>query len=125
MVLFDASARQSSNKDTGFASILTAMPQLSSEDPSDPLRQAVEARHGGKATFVQAVAVHEEQNGQEAWNGVVSVFDLRSSSSGAFRAYAWFFEAEDGKRRFFSALHSPKVGSPRDAVRSAMAAEQK
>ena len=95
------------------------------EDSPDLLKQAVETQHGGRATFVQAVPVHEELGGQTIWDGVVSVFDLKGSSSGAFRAYAWFYERDPGKQLFFSVLHSPKVDGPRAAVRSAMAAEQK
>lgn len=95
------------------------------EDSPEQLQQEVESQHGGKATFVQAVPVHETRNGQTIWDGTVSVFDLRGSSSGAFRAYAWFYELSDGKRRFFSVLHSPKIDSPRDAVRAAIGAEQR
>lgn len=91
------------------------------DDLPDPLKQAVETQHGGKATFVQAVPVHEERNGQTIWDGKVSVFDLKGSSSGAFRAYAWFYQGEDGKQQFFSVLHSPKVDGPRSAVRVALA----
>jgi hypothetical protein len=92
---------------------------------NDQLQQAVEAQHGGVATFVHAMRVHEEQGGKTVWDGTVSVFDLRGSSSGAFRAYAWFYELSDSKPRFFSVLHSPNVLNPSDAVRSAVAAEAK
>jgi hypothetical protein len=95
------------------------------QSPNDALRQTVQAQHGGTATFVQAVRIHEEQNGKTVWDGTVSVFDLRGSSSGAFRAYAWYYELSDGKPRFFSVLHSPNVLTPKDAVRSAIAAETK
>jgi hypothetical protein len=95
------------------------------QSPNDALRQTVQAQHGGTATFVQAVRVHEEQHGKTVWDGTVSVFDLRGSSSGAFRAYAWFYELSDGKPRFFSVLHSPHVLNASDAVRSAIAAEAK
>jgi len=92
---------------------------------NDQLQRAVEAQHGGTATFVQAARVHEKQGGKTVWDGTVSVFDLRGSSSGAFRAYAWFYELSDGKPRFFSVLHSPNVLTPKDAVRSAIATETK
>ena len=91
------------------------------QPPNDALRQTVQAQHGGTATFVQAVRVHEEQHGKTVWDGTVSVFDLRGSNSGAFRAYAWYYELSDGKPRFFSVLHSPNVLTPNDAVRSAIA----
>ena len=32
------------------------------------------------------------------------VFDLKGCPSGAFRAYAWSYERDDGKRRFFTRL---------------------
>lgn len=60
-----------------------------SEVSPDQLKQAVESQHGGTATFVQAVPVHEVHEGQTVWDGVVHVFDLKGSDSGAFRAYAW------------------------------------
>jgi len=93
------------------------------EDSPDQLRQEVESQHGGTATLLQAVPVHETRDGQTIWDGMVSIFELRGSSSGAFRAYAWFYELSDGKRRFFSVLHSPKIDNPRNAVRSAIGAE--
>jgi hypothetical protein len=89
---------------------------------NDQLLQAVQAQHGGTATFVQAVRLHEKHGGKIVWDGTVSVFDLRGSSSGAFRAYAWYYELSDGKPRFFSVLHSPHILNPSDAVRSAVAA---
>jgi hypothetical protein len=53
---------------------------------ADELKQAVETQHGGTATFVQAVPVHETHNGETVWDGVVHVFELKHSTSGAFRA---------------------------------------
>lgn len=95
------------------------------QPPNDQLLEAVQAQHGGTATFVQAVPVHEKQHGKTVWDGTVSVFDLRGSSSGAFRAYAWFYALSDGKPRFCSVLHSPNVLNPADAVRSAIATDPK
>ena len=97
------------------------MPKFS----SDLLRRAVEYQHGGTATFVQSVPVHEEQGGQVAWEGMVHVFDLRGQPDGAFRAYAWSCENPDGKRRFSSLLHGPQIYSPILAIRAALAAEQR
>ncbi len=89
----------------------------------DQLKQAVESQHGGKATFVQAVPVHEEHGGQTVWDGTVHVFDLKGSASGAFRAYAWSHEVEGGKRRFFAVLHLGGITGPVEAVRAAIVAE--
>ena len=95
------------------------------EDQPDQLKQEVESQHGGTASLLQAMPVQETRDGETIWDGTVSIFELRGSSSGAFRAYAWFYELSDGKRRFFSVLHSPKIDNPRKAVRSAIGAEQK
>ena len=91
----------------------------------DQLKQAVESQHGGMATFVQAVPVHEEHDGQTVWNGLVQVFDLNAQPDGHFRAYAWSHEVEDGKRRFFAVLHTPQIKGPREAVAAAIVAEAK
>lgn len=91
----------------------------------DQLKQAVESQHGGTATFVQSVPVHEEHGGQVVWDGAVHVFDLRGHPDGHFRAYAWSYERPDGKRRFVAVLHTPKINSPLQAVRAAIVAESK
>src|SRR5277367_4724407 len=93
------------------------------EVSTDQLKQAVESQHGGTATFVQSVPVHEEHGGQTVWNGTVTVFDLKGSPTGAFRAYAWSHEIEGGKRRFFAVLHTPVIIGPKEAVRAAIVAE--
>ena len=87
------------------------------------LKQVVESQHGGKAIFVQSVPVPEMPGGQTISNRSVSVFDLRGSASGAFRAYAWAQESPDGQQTFFAVLHTPWVVSPTEAVRAAIAAE--
>lgn len=87
----------------------------------DQLRQAVETQHGGKATFVQSVPVHEKDGNQTLWNKCVAVFDLRGSTSGAFRAYAWSDELPGGQRTFFAVLHTPWIVGPAEAVRAAQA----
>jgi hypothetical protein len=86
------------------------------------LKQAVESRHGGKATFVQAVPVKEMHGSETAWEGIVHVFDLADHPK-ANRAYAWSYELENGNWRFFAVLHIPPIVSPRDAVRAAIVAE--
>jgi hypothetical protein len=91
----------------------------------DQLKRAIEYQYGGKATFVQDVPVHEERGGQVVWDGVVRVFELRGQPDGHFRAYAWSYERPNGKRRFVSVLHTPKVNSPREAVRAAIVGERR
>jgi len=95
------------------------------EVSTDQLKKVVESRHGGKATFVQSVPVHERQGDHTVWSGQVSVFDLRFSTSGAFRCYAWWRELPDGEAQLFTILHSPETISPAQAVRAAILADTK
>ena len=94
---------------------------MSEVSPAE-LKQAVESQHGGTATFVQAVPVHEVFEGRTIWDGVVHVFDLAGHPD-ARHAYAWSYELPDGKRRFFAVLRVLPIQSPRDAVRAAIVAE--
>jgi hypothetical protein len=89
------------------------------------LKRAVESQHGGTATYVQSVPIHEEHNGETVWDGTVAVFELADSPTGAKRAYAWSHDLPDGKRRFFAVLHMPPITGPREAVRAAIVAEQR
>lgn len=93
-------------------------------DP-DELRKAVEGTHGGEATLVQAVPVHEVFQGETVWDGVVHVFDLKGNVM-ATRAYAWS-HAIDGteRRRFFAVLHAGPIKSPLDAVRASIVADHR
>jgi len=91
----------------------------------DRLKQAVESQHGGTATFVQAVPVHETHNGETVWDGVVHIFDLRNHPDGAWRAYAWLDERDAGKHRFFAVLHTPQIDGPRKAVAAAIVMESR
>jgi hypothetical protein len=93
------------------------------EVDSSELKEAVEGQHGGQATFVQSVPVHETHNGETVWDGTVHVFDLQRNPRGAWRAYAWSCERGDGKRRFVSVLHTPQIKGPREAVAAAIVAE--
>lgn len=88
-------------------------------------KYAIEAQHGGAATFVQSIPVKETYNCQTVWEGVVEVFDLEGNPK-ATRAYAWSSPIEGSdKRRFFTVLHLGGVRSPQDAVRVAIVAEAK
>jgi hypothetical protein len=93
-----------------------------SEVTVDQLKTAVESQHGGTATLVQSVPVHEEFEGKTVWDGVVHVFDLAGHSK-AKTAYVWSYERDDGKRRFFAVLGIPPINGPKDAVRAAIVAE--
>lgn len=91
----------------------------------DQLKTAVESQHGGTATLVQSVPVHETFKGETVWDGIVHVFELTGSNSGAFRAYAWSYERDDGKRRFFAVIHGGPITGPVEAVRAAIVAEHR
>jgi hypothetical protein len=82
----------------------------------------VESQHGGTATYVQTVPVHEEHKGEVVWDGTVAVFDLVGHPK-AKRAYAWSHELPDCKRRFFAVLAAGYITSPAKAVQAAIAAE--
>lgn len=91
----------------------------------EELRRSVEARHGGKATFVQSVPVIETFQGKPVWVGVVQIFDLAGHPE-ATRAYAWSSAIEGSiKRRFFGLLHFGAIQSPLDAVRATIVAERR
>src|SRR3954462_11467281 len=91
----------------------------------DQLKLAVESQHECMASLAQSVPVKETHCGATVWEGVVHVFDLTGHPT-ATRAYAWSSPIEGSdKRRFFAVLHQGPVKSPVDAVRAAIAAEQK
>lgn len=94
------------------------------EADTGQLKRAIESLHGGTATFAQSVPIKETFEGKPVWEGVVSVFDLAGNPQ-ATRAYAWSYETEGGKRRFFAVLHIGKIDSPVAAVRAAIVAEQR
>jgi len=95
------------------------------EVPTDQLKQAVESQHGGTATLLQSVHVRETFRGDSVWDGIVHVYKLTGHPT-ATRAYAWSSPIEGStKRRFFAVLDIPPIMSPVDAVRAAIAAEQR
>lgn len=88
---------------------------------NDQLKQAVESQHGGTATYVRSVPIHQSQNGKTIWNGAVQVYDLAGSPSGATQAYAWSSGLEDGSRQFITVLQAGPVTGPREAVSATLA----
>jgi hypothetical protein len=81
--------------------------------------------HHCQARLAQSVPVRERDGDVTVWQGVVHVFEL-SGHSKAIRAYAWSSPIErSDKHRFFAVLHASPVTSPADAVRAAIAAEQR
>ena len=91
----------------------------------DQLQRAVEGQHGGKAALVEAVPVKETFQGETVWEGTVHVFDLEGHPK-ATRAYAWSSPIEGStKRRFYAMLHLGGIMTPQDAVRAAIAEEER
>lgn len=87
------------------------------------LKKAVESQHGGTATLVQSVPVHEKFEGQTVWDGTVHVFDLAGHPK-ASRAYAWSSPiAGSESRQFYAVLHMGAITGPVEAVRAAIVAE--
>jgi len=94
----------------------------SPKESIEALRKAVVDLHGGTATWLESIRVKETFQGKTVWEGVVQVFDL-SGHPTASRCYAWSYETEKGKRKFFAVLHQGPVDSPQAAVRAAIVAE--
>lgn len=94
------------------------------EVPIPALQDAIRHLHGCESTFVEAVPVREEFQGQVAWVGQVCVFDLIGHPT-ATRAYAWSHATEGTRRRFVAVLHSGPIDSPQNAVKAAIVSEAK
>ena len=77
--------------------------------------------HGCESRFVVSKPVREMFQGQTAWEGIVSQFDLIDHPK-AKTCYAWTYR--DGeKMRALAVLELPPVDSPETAVKVAIAAE--
>lgn len=92
------------------------MPEVSTEALQDAIRNL----HGCESRHVASVPVTESFEGQTVWDGDVQVFELIDFAE-ADCAYAWSYETEGDRRRFFVVLHKPPVDSPQTAVRAAIA----
>ena len=89
------------------------------------LKRTIESQHACTAELVQAVPIKETADGKIVWEGIVHVFKVYGHPK-ARRAYAWSFPIEGSdKRRFFAVLHIPPITSPVEAVRAAIAAENR
>src|SRR5690348_15951644 len=83
------------------------------------LKRAVEAEHGGTATFVQAVPIRESHGGRTTWDGVVHIFNLAGHPQ-TTRGYAWSDQLQGGRQQIFAVLERETIASPRDAVRAVL-----
>ena len=90
-------------------------------NPHQPLQDAIRAMHGCESRFVASKPVREVFQGQTAWEGVVSQFDLVGHPR-AKTCYAWAYRDGD-KMRAIAVLEIPPVDSPETAVKVAIAAQ--
>ena len=88
------------------------------------LRDAIKRLHGCESAHTGSVPVVETFQGRVAWDGVVEVFALTGHSS-ADTCYAWSYQQDDGRERYFAVLKMPPVVSPETAVRAAIVSEFK
>jgi hypothetical protein len=89
------------------------------------LKNAIEAGHGGKSSFLKSVRVHAARDRKAGWDGLVHVFDLKNNPK-ASRVYAWSSPITGStKPRFFAVLHMGEVTGPVEAVKAASAAIRK
>jgi hypothetical protein len=88
------------------------------------LQRYIQELHGGTATHLESVPVHETHEGNTVWKGIVEVFELDDHPK-AHRAYAWSHETDDPENptRHVTVLHLPPVVSPLTAVRAAIMQE--
>jgi hypothetical protein len=82
----------------------------------DQFYRAINATHGGKATYLRRQRVLERFSDQ-TWDGEVLVFTLKHHATTSI-CYAWETEG-----RVTAVLHDASVNSPEAAVRAVIAAE--
>jgi len=91
----------------------------------DQLQRAVEGQHGGRAKLAGVAALRQMFQGKTVWDGTVHIFNLEGHPK-ATRAYAWSSPIEGStKRRFYAMLHLGGIMTPQDAVRAAIAEEER
>ena len=92
--------------------------------PIEELQDVIHKLHGGKASHVESVPVHESFHGKTLWDGVVEVFDLAGHPK-ANRIYAWSHDTDDPAhpKHYVTVLHIPPVVSPQTAVQAAIVQE--
>src|SRR4051794_38587917 len=88
------------------------------------LREAIKRLHGCESKHTGSAPVTETFQGQTVWDGIVEVFALAGHPS-ADTCYAWAYQQDDGRERYFAVLKMPPVVSAETAVRAAIASEFK
>jgi hypothetical protein len=90
----------------------------------EDLTEVIHKLHGGKATHIKSVPVHEVFQGKTVWDGVVEVFGIKGHPK-TDKVYAWAHDTDDplNPRRHVTVLHVPPAISPETAVRVAILEE--
>lgn len=82
----------------------------------------IELKHKCRAVHVESVAVKEQAEGKDIWNGIVEVFELQGHEA-ARRCYAWGEVPKDIRYQFVTMLQKGLVISPETAVKAWLAAK--
>lgn len=97
---------------------------MSSRLQTSELQGTVERLHGCHAKYRECVQVTEDFDGQPAWRGNVSVFDVDHPD--ASTCFAWSSPIEGSeRRRYYAILKKPPIETAADAVRAAIVADHK
>jgi hypothetical protein len=97
---------------------------LMNEKYIQSLRDAIQKTHGCISRYIQTVPVKEESNGHPPWDGKVEVFDLAGHRL-ARQCYGWGHKDDSGRWQYITILRIPPIDSPRQAVQSYLAGQQK
>lgn len=89
-------------------------------NPHQRLQDAIRAVHGCESRFVASKPVREVFQGEVAWEGIVSQFELIGHPKAKI-CYAWAYQEGD-KTKALAVLELPPVDSPESAVKVAIAA---
>ena len=89
------------------------------------LKKAIEKLHKCHASYIEDIVVIEKFGADIAWEGMVSIFDLKGHPK-ATMCYAWSSPIDGStKRRYYAVLHIPPVDSPAKAVRASIVHDYK
>ena len=91
------------------------------QSASESFEERIQRLHGCKAKYRETVPVTETVQGEVVWDGPVHIFDLIGHPT-AEVCYAW---PDPTHQRFFAILHADPVVSPLDAVRAAIAEDDR
>jgi hypothetical protein len=86
------------------------------------LREEIKYMYGCDSTWVESVAVREEQGGRVLWDGQVQRFALVGHPR-ATECFAWSHSSEGKPQRLHVVLREPPVDGPQAAVRTALRAD--